>query len=218
MPLWVEIGGYAASALVATTFCMRTMLPLRTLAICSNVAFIIYGGFGHLYPVLVLHCFLLPLNMLRLFQIKALIKDVREAATSEFSLEWLFQYIKKTSYRKGAIIFHKGDLADRMLFVHNGQVRVSDIDGTAQVKFLGPGAIVGEIGIFAPERKRTACAVASEDTDVYSIDQDKVIELYYQNPRLAFYLVRLITKRLIKYLSKEEERTQAMVSEAEAHK
>jgi CRP-like cAMP-binding protein len=195
---------------------MRTMLPLRALAICSNVAFIIYGYFGHLYPVLILHCFLLPLNILRLFQIRALIKDVRDAATSEFSLEWLLPHIKKTSYGKGAIIFHKGDLADRMLYVHSGRIQVTDIDGAAQAKVLGPGTVLGEIGIFAPERKRTANAVAAEDTDVYGIDQDKVIELYYQNPRLAFYLVKLITHRLVKYLPKEEERTQAIASGAEA--
>jgi hypothetical protein len=37
-----EFFGYVASGLVFATFYMRTMLPLRLLAIGSNVAFITY--------------------------------------------------------------------------------------------------------------------------------------------------------------------------------
>jgi hypothetical protein len=54
--------GYLASALVLCTFLTRTMLPLRFVALGSNVAFITYGALLHLYPVLVLHCVLLPVN------------------------------------------------------------------------------------------------------------------------------------------------------------
>lgn len=38
-----EIAGFVASGLVLLTFAMRDMRLLRTVAICSNVAFIIYG-------------------------------------------------------------------------------------------------------------------------------------------------------------------------------
>jgi CRP/FNR family cyclic AMP-dependent transcriptional regulator len=87
MSLWVEIAGYIASIFVASTFYMKTMLPLRIFAICSNVAFITYGYFGHLYPVLILHLFLFPLNIIRLRQIRKLTRDVREAVEGELSLE-----------------------------------------------------------------------------------------------------------------------------------
>lgn len=197
MPLWVEIAGYIASILVASTFYMKTMLPLRIFAIGSNVAFMTYGYFGHLYPVLILHLFLFPLNIIRLGQIKKLAKNVREAANGEFSLEWLTPYMSKTSYKKGTKIFTKGEPADKMLYIHDGKIRVTDISALIQAKFLERGAVLGEIGIFAPDRKRTATAIAEEDTDVYSIGEDKIIQPYYQNPKLAFYLVKLITRRLI---------------------
>ena len=201
MPLWVEIAGYIASILVASTFYMKTMLPLRIFAIGSNVAFMTYGYFGHLYPVLILHLFLFPLNIIRLHQIRKLIKDVRGAVEGEFSLEWLTPYMSKTSYKKGTNIFVKGDQADKMFYIHDGRIRLTDIDGLVQTKLLERGSVLGEIGIFAPDRKRTATAIADEDTDVYSIDEDKIIQLYYQNPRLAFYLVKLITQRLIENLT-----------------
>ena len=201
MPLWVEIAGYIASILVASTFYMKTMLPLRIFAIGSNVAFMTYGYFGHLYPVLILHLFLFPLNIIRLRQIRKLIKDVRGAVEGEFSLEWLTPYMSKTSYKKGTNIFVKGDQADKMFYIHDGRIRLTDINGLVQTKLLERGSVLGEIGIFAPDGRRTATAIADEDTDVYSIDEDKIIQLYYQNPRLAFYLVKLITQRLIENLT-----------------
>jgi len=63
-----EIPGFVASTLVLLTFAMRDMRLLRITAICSNVAFIIYGSVNWLMPVLVLHLLLLPLNAFRLRQ------------------------------------------------------------------------------------------------------------------------------------------------------
>jgi hypothetical protein len=39
------------------------MVPLRVIAICSNVLFIAFGAFAHIHPVLVLHIILLPVNI-----------------------------------------------------------------------------------------------------------------------------------------------------------
>ena len=66
--MWTDILGYTASAAVLATFCMNTMRALRILALVSNVLFISYGYFDSLYPVLVLHAILLPMNLLRLMQ------------------------------------------------------------------------------------------------------------------------------------------------------
>lgn len=197
MPSWVEIAGYVASILVASSFYMKTMLPLRSFAIASNVAFAIYGYFGDLYPVLVLHLFLLPLNIIRYWQVMKLLRDVRAAAKGDLSLEWLIPYMSETSYKKGSRIFTKGDPADKMLYVHSGRIRITDIDGVVRTKMFERGSVIGEVGLFAPDRKRTATAIAEEDTEVYSVDEDRIVELDYQNPKFAFYLVKLITRRLI---------------------
>jgi hypothetical protein len=58
----VEAIGYLASALVLATFCMRSMMVLRLVAIASNVAFITYGYLGQLTPVLLLHGLLMLVN------------------------------------------------------------------------------------------------------------------------------------------------------------
>jgi hypothetical protein len=55
-----------ASSLVFLTFYMKGMVPLRVVALCSNVAFLIYGGMLHLAPIFMLHAALIPINVRRL--------------------------------------------------------------------------------------------------------------------------------------------------------
>ena len=61
-----EALGYAASSAVLATFLMRSMVPLRLIAILSNVLFIGYGYLAHIQPVFILHAVLLPINLVRL--------------------------------------------------------------------------------------------------------------------------------------------------------
>jgi hypothetical protein len=67
MNTWDAIG-YMASTLVLTAFGMKSIIPLRVVAMCSNLVFIIYGlGLG-LSPIWCLHAALLPLNAWRLVE------------------------------------------------------------------------------------------------------------------------------------------------------
>ena len=84
-----EIAGYLAAVLVFLTFYMKTMIPLRIIGICSNCMFIIYGSLNGLYPVLVLHLILLPLNGLRLREMLRLTQQVRRAAQGDLNMDWL---------------------------------------------------------------------------------------------------------------------------------
>jgi hypothetical protein len=61
--------GYLAAGLVLATFCAKSMLRLRILAIGSNLAFLTYAIGAGLWPILLLHAVMLPLNLLRLRQV-----------------------------------------------------------------------------------------------------------------------------------------------------
>jgi CRP/FNR family transcriptional regulator, cyclic AMP receptor protein len=67
MTRWDAIG-YLASGLVFASFCMRDMIPLRLVSVCSNLAFLTYGLALGLVPVWVLHGLLLPINCWRVWQ------------------------------------------------------------------------------------------------------------------------------------------------------
>ena len=62
---WLGISG---SLLVFGSFWMKSTVPLRILALASNVVFIAYAYAAWLIPILVLHCALLPVNLMRLRQ------------------------------------------------------------------------------------------------------------------------------------------------------
>jgi hypothetical protein len=64
-----DVLGYAASALVLATFCMKSMRWLRASAIASNFAFILYALVTDMRPILILHTILLPVNIYRLAQV-----------------------------------------------------------------------------------------------------------------------------------------------------
>jgi hypothetical protein len=63
---WVDLAGYIACSLVFLTFYMKGMVPLRLLALSSNVAFLIYAFALHLAPIAILHSALIPVNIIRL--------------------------------------------------------------------------------------------------------------------------------------------------------
>jgi hypothetical protein len=58
--------GYVAAGLVFATFCAKDMVPLRMLAIASNIGFISYGFLLGLWPIMLLHSGMLPINIVRL--------------------------------------------------------------------------------------------------------------------------------------------------------
>jgi len=194
MPM--QIMAWIASILVFLAFFMKTMIPLRAVAIASNVAFIsyallgvYYGIFEKVFPIFVLHVALLPLNILRLFQIKQLINKIRKASAHEDSVQYLIPYMKKETHAKGEVLFHKGDNADKIYFIQKGIVTIPEIN-----KHLDRGAIFGEVGVFSSHAARSASAICSEESELYSIHHDKVIELYYQNPKFGFFIARLLSR------------------------
>ncbi len=187
-----ELLGYVASLLVFTTFYVKTMVPLRTVAIASNIAFMAYALMDQLYPVLVLHLTLLPLNVYRLIQILQMIRQVENAATSDMDLGVLLPYMSRTKRRRGDTVFKKGDRADAIYYLATGEIYLQEIGVT-----VGNGEVIGEISLFSPDQARTATAVCRTDCDLYALSAAKIQELYYQNPTFGFTLLRLITARLL---------------------
>ena len=189
---WVELAGYGAAALVFATFCMRTMLPLRLTAIASNVAFIAYGAFGDLRPILVLHAVMLPVNAWRTVELWRLVRRVERLASGELSFEWLRSSMKSVVMPAGRRLFDKGDRADRLYLVVSGAVLIEEV-GTV----LRDGALFGEIGLFSTDRRRSKSAVCVERTELLWIDETELALLCHDNPDLSFHMLRLITNRLV---------------------
>lgn len=192
--MWIVTAAWVAAALVFSSFFMQTMIPLRLMAIVSNVAFIgygllglVYGVFGRVYPILVLHSCLLPLNLVRLRQLRRLNAAV-QATTDDEVLRSLVPYMKSEQHPSGTLLFRQGDVADRLYLIQEGSIVFPEIE-----KHIGAGNVFGEVGLFAPRGVRTLTAVCDEPCRLWTISRDRVLELYYQNPRFGFFLIRLVS-------------------------
>ena len=208
-----EIVGYLAAFFVFLTFYMKTMVPLRMIGICSNCAFIAYGYLGGLYPVLILHFILLPLNSLRLREMLRLTRQVRAATQGDLNMEWLKPFTSTRRVKSGDVLFRKGDDADAMFFVVSGRYRLAELG----MDILS-GQVVGELGLLAPDESRTQTLECIEDGEVLQITYEQVKQLCYQNPRFGFYFLQLTTRRLfenIAWLERELDRLRRPTSAVE---
>jgi len=189
---FVDVIGYAASAAVLATFCMSTMIPLRILALGSNVLFMAYGYLDHLYPVLLLHGILLPVNALRLLQLQRLVHDMRVALSEDLSIRSLVPFMTSRKLVAGETLVRKGDQADCLYYLVDGELEITDLN-----KVLTSGAVVGEIGVFAPNQVRTATVVCRTDCSLYALTEKKAKQLYFQDRSFGFAVLQLIIARLI---------------------
>lgn len=203
-PTLVDALGYLAAACVFLTFCMRTMLPLRLVAIASNIAFISYAIAASLAPILILHGALLPLNILRLIQMQRQVASVGatpETPDGDDRFDWLIPLAEPRKLAPGERLFERGDEAESLYVIIGGEIELPEIGVR-----LGPGAMLGEIGLFAEDRRRTTSARAKGPVELAELTERRVERLYFDNPRFAYRLIRMVTQRLIENLARAEER------------
>jgi hypothetical protein len=172
---------------------MKTMLPLRLVAIASNVAFmtygllgLAYGDFGRLYPIFVLHACLLPLNVVRLLELRRVLAAARDAG-GEQMVRALAPYLSLEAHQADETLFKRGEAADRLYLVQQGTVAIPESEVV-----LSSGDVFGEVGLFAPQGRRTASAVCATDCRLLKLDGPKLVELCYQDAKLAVFLARLL--------------------------
>lgn len=198
---WPTWFAYAAVVSSVITCAMKTMIPLRVVSMTCNALFIVYGFFGGIYPTLVLNLILLPLNTIRLQQMRKLIQDVEAAASyGETSIDWLKPFMSRRSFRKGDIVFHKGDVADAMYYSVSGRYRLREMGIE-----IPAGQVFGDLGLLAPGNRRTQTIECMDDGEALTASYEQVKELYFQNPQFGFYFLRLTTERLFENISRLEQ-------------
>lgn len=204
-------GGLAASFVIGSAF-VRTMIPLRWLAVAGNVGFVVFGLLHPQWLTLLVSAVLLPINVRRALQMMRLTRRVKAAeAASDLSGLWLRPYMKPRKLKAGTVLFRKGDLGDHLYCVVDGQIELVEIGAV-----LLPGKIFGEIAFFAPDRRRTLTARCVEAATVLAIDEGTVKQLVYQNPALGFHLMGLVAGRLSEDIRRFEQRL-ARASPAPPH-
>ena len=114
-------------------------------------------------------------------------------------MDWLRPFMTPRKYKKGDVLFRKGDVAKDMFYTVSGNFLVKEIGVE-----LPPGRIMGELGFIDPNNRRTATIESLEDGEVLTITYDRLLELYFQNPEFGYYFLRLTTERLMQNIGRLE--------------
>ena len=194
-----DILGFIGAVFYIATYAMKTMVPLRILGIASNFFFFGYGYFNASYPTVFLYAILMPLNTIRLVQMLQLIKRVESAVAGDLSMDWLKPFMSKRNCKQGEILFRKGDQAHEMFYTVTGSFLLIE----SGIK-IPQGHVVGELGLLAPDNRRTQSLECVEAGEILTISYDKVKELYFQNPSFGFFFLRLTSGRLMQNIANLE--------------
>jgi hypothetical protein len=208
---WIDLLGYFGASLTLCVYSMKRMIPLRIVGICANCVFVVYGFLAAVYPQMVLHGILLPINVFRLREMQTLVRKVEAASQSDLNMEWLKPYMSRRVVRRGEVLFSKGDPSSDMYYTVAGRYRLKEIE-----QDIGPGQLIGELGLIAPENKRTLTFECVEDGELLAISYDHVKQLYFQNPEFGFHLLQLTSRRLFKDIERLQERATAAVAVAKS--
>lgn len=185
--------GIAGVSLSFISFAMKNMVSLRWIALASNFVFLAYGYVESQWPGLVLNAALLPVNGYRLREIYKLTNAIKSANQDSPVSQWLLPHMTRRAFKAGDALFRKGDPADEIIYIASGRVMIQEIGHV-----LGAGELLGEIGLFSPTKERTQSVVCETDGELYRMTGEMIEQLYFQNPKLGFFFMRLIVGRLLR--------------------
>jgi len=186
------IFGFIGAALTVASYLMKSMMPLRLVALSANVFLVVYAVQGGSWPTMVLYLAMIPINLKKVYEIRKLVLAIQNAKSDTPVSEWLLPHMARRQAKAGEVLWKQGDVATEMLYVESGRLNLLEYD-----EAIGPGALVGEIGLFAPDNRRTRTIVCATDCTLFSLSADAMAKLYFQNPQLGFHVMRLIVARLM---------------------
>lgn len=102
---------------------------------------------------------------------------------------------------KNKVIFSAGDLAENVLFIHKGAVKLSVTSShgkTAVMTIVGTGNFVG-VWCLAGQLRRTATATTMTPTTVIVIPKDRMLRLLHSEPDFSDYFIAFLLKRNIRF-------------------
>jgi cyclic nucleotide-binding protein len=178
---------------LVATLLMQRMVPLRVANMVGCTFFAISGALSGSVATFLLYLLLLPVNAIRLRQLLKLVKKARNATQGDRSMEWLKPFMTERKYRRGDILFRKGDAATEMFLTVTGKFLAKEIGVE-----LPPGRLMGELGLLTPNNRRTATIECIEDGQALTITYERLLEIYFQSDQqFGYYILVLTSQRLL---------------------
>lgn len=102
-------------------------------------------------------------------------------------------------YQAGTVVFVEGERSGGLYVVNSGwfkAVRMSPSGREQVLRFIGPGEVFNEVGVFA-DTPNPVTVVALEQAEVWIIHRDRVLKLVDQHPALARRVIETLARRAL---------------------
>jgi CRP-like cAMP-binding protein len=107
-------------------------------------------------------------------------------------LKWLLPHVAHRRAAAGEIIFRRGERGSVLYYVQRGRVALEEL-----AIEIGPGQLLGEIGVFSAEHLRTCTARCTTDVDLFCLDLERAQRIFCLNPQFGLHVVQLLAQRLL---------------------
>jgi CRP-like cAMP-binding protein len=114
------------------------------------------------------------------------------------ALSSLSRQFTRRHYRKGEIIFHKGDFGSTFHIINIGGVKLSiplEEGGDVFLAHLGPGDFFGELALL-DERPRSATATAKDSTETLALEREDFLDFVKLYPDVAVSILAVLAQRI----------------------
>ena len=130
-------------------------------------------------------------------------------------IELFIEKLKTISYRKNDIIMHEGEEGNAILFLIDGEIKItkaltlatnkSEINDTREKEFIRcksqDNIVIGEVSLFSKDNKRTATVKALSNCDIAYLNKEDFFKICRENKDVGYNvlnnLMKIITERLI---------------------
>lgn len=197
--IWPYLFGFAGVLLVIASYWMQSILRLRGFAILSNIFGMIYGFFAPSPVSALQHVVSLPLNVLRLREMRRLMARLDRASSSDLSMEWLRPFMRRRAFKAGEVVFQKGQEADCVFVVASGVYRLIETGIEIHV-----GQMVGEMGLVSDDHTRTQGLECIAPGELLMATYIEIKELFFQNPEFGFFFLKLVSRRFLQNIARLE--------------
>lgn len=119
----------------------------------------------------------------------------------------LLSVARRRTFRKGEVVFHRGDPADSLHLVSKGRFKVevmTPLGEPATIGIRGRGDSFGEMAVVGPGHKRSATIEALEDSETFCVVESEFRRLRKEHPGVDQLLidflaneVRMLNERLL---------------------
>ncbi len=113
-------------------------------------------------------------------------------------IETLSRVVARKVYPKDGVVFFENESGDSLFMILSGRVKVTILgdDGREIIlTVLGPGDFFGEMSLLDNE-PRSATAIATEETELVSLQRADFESVLADNKEIALGLIRVLTQRL----------------------